>query len=71
MGGDGGGSAGADPHAVGPSGGGAAVAEEVLAGVADPECLTEVDEWLVRCEIGDELLARATAARTGAGPDRH
>ena len=45
--------------------------EEVLAGVADPERLAEVGEWLVRCETGDELLARAVAARTESGASRH
>ena len=29
-----------------------------LAGIADPEGLTEVGEWLVRCETGSEFLAR-------------
>ena len=32
--------------------------EEVLAGIADPERLAEVGEWLVRCDTGKELLAR-------------
>ena len=36
--------------------------EAVLAGVADPERVAEAGEWLVRCDTGDELLARATAA---------
>ena len=45
--------------------------EEALAGVADPERLAEVGEWLVRCETGEELLARAVAARTGFDPSRH
>ena len=45
--------------------------EEVLAGVADPGRLAEVGEWLVRCETGDEFLARATAARTESGPSKH
>ena len=30
----------------------------VLAGIADPEGLAEVGEWLVRCETGGEFLAR-------------
>ena len=45
--------------------------EEILAGIADPEHLAEVGEWLVRSETGEELLARATAARAGSGPSRH
>ena len=45
--------------------------EELLAGIADPECLTEVGEWLARCETADELLARAVAVRIGSGPSRH
>ena len=45
--------------------------EEVLAGVADPERLAEVGEWLVRCETGDELLARAVAARAESGLSKH
>ena len=45
--------------------------EEILAGVADPECLAEVGEWLVRCETGDELLVRAVAAGTESGPSKH
>ena len=34
---------------------------EVLEGVADPERLAEVGEWLVRCDTGDDLLARVGA----------
>ena len=45
--------------------------EEVLAGVADPERLAEAGEWLVRCETGDELLARVNPARAESGPGRH
>ena len=45
--------------------------EEVLAGVADPERLAEAGEWLVRCETGDELLARVNPARAEAGPSKH
>ena len=30
----------------------------MLAGIADPEALAEVGEWLVRCETGNEFLAR-------------
>ena len=37
--------------------------EEVLTGVADPERLAEAGEWLVRCETGDELLARLAEVR--------
>ena len=42
---------------------------ELLAGIADPERLAEVGEWLVRCETGVELLSRVTAsgAETGGG----
>ena len=48
----------------------------VLAGIADPEGLAEVGEWLVRCETGSEFLARvdpaaAGANRRGAGGDPH
>ena len=45
--------------------------EEVLAGVADPERLAEAGEWLVRCETGDELLARVHPARPESGPGKH
>ena len=45
--------------------------EEALAGVADPGRLSEVGEWLVRCETGEAFLARATAARTESGPSKH
>ena len=45
--------------------------EEVVAGIADPERLAEAGEWLVRCETGDELLARVNPARPGSGPGRH
>jgi hypothetical protein len=45
--------------------------EEVLAGVADPERLAETGEWLVRCETGDELLARVNPATAESGPSRH
>ena len=38
----------------------------VLAGVADPEALAEVGEWLVRCETGDEFLIRVDPAAGGA-----
>ncbi len=31
----------------------------VLAGIADPERLAEVGDWIVQCETADELLARA------------
>ena len=34
----------------------------VLAGIADPETLAEVGEWLVRCETGSEFLARVDPA---------
>ena len=41
----------------------------VLAGIADPETLAEVGEWLVRCETGSEFLARVDPAAGDA--DRH
>ena len=41
----------------------------VLAGIADPEGLAEVGEWLVRCETGSELLARIAPA-AAEPPDR-
>ena len=47
----------------------------VLAGIADPEDLAEVGEWLVRCETGSEFLARvdpvAGASRRGDGGSSH
>ena len=39
---------------------------EVLAGIADPEGLAEVGEWLMRCETGGEFLARVDPAAGGA-----
>ena len=36
----------------------------MLAGIADPERLAEVGEWLVRCETGEEFLARTESARS-------
>ena len=45
--------------------------EEVLAGIADPERLAETGEWLVRCETGDEFLARVNSMRTESGPSKH
>ena len=45
--------------------------EEVLAGVSDPERLAEAGEWLVRCETGDELLARVNPARAESSPSGH
>ena len=41
----------------------------VLAGIADPERLAEVGEWLVRCETGEEFLVRAESSR-GDGEQR-
>ena len=38
----------------------------VLARIADPEALAEVGEWLVRCETGNEFLARVDPAAVGA-----
>ena len=47
----------------------------VLAGIADPEGLAEVGEWLVRCETGSEFLDRvdpvAGASRRGDGGSSH
>ena len=48
---------------------GAGVAErlaEVLARIADPDRLVEVGDWLVRCETGDDFLARVAGPGTGA-----
>ena len=42
---------------------------EGLAGVADPERLAEVGEWLVRCGTGRELLDRLDAASRGEDGD--
>ena len=43
--------------------------EEAPAGIANPESLAEAGEWLVRCETGDELLARVEQGhrRTNGG----
>ena len=38
----------------------------VLAGIADPEGLAEVGEWLVRCKTGSEFLSRAVDPVAGA-----
>ena len=38
----------------------------ILAGIADPEGLADVGEWLVRCETGGEFLARVDPAAGGA-----
>ena len=43
----------------------------VLAGISDPERLADVGEWLVRCDAGDEFLARVESADTEAGRDDH
>ena len=48
---------------------GAEIAErlaEELAGIADPERLAEVGEWLVRSDTGGEFLSRVTPAGTKA-----
>ena len=37
----------------------------VLAGIADPEGLAKVGEWLVRCETGSEFLVRVDPAAAG------
>ena len=43
---------------------------EALAGIADPERLVEMGEWLVRCDTGGELLARLDSATSpGDGGD--
>ena len=50
---------------------GTAAAERVsgrLARIADPERLTEVGEWLVRCETGEAFLARVGAMPTESDP---
>ena len=39
----------------------------VLAGIADPEGLAEVGEWLVRCGTGSEFLARVDPAAGAVG----
>ena len=41
----------------------------VLDGIADPERLAEVGEWLGRCETAGEFLARAESVR-GSGVGR-
>ena len=49
---------------------GAEVAERlagVLARTADPDRLVEIGDWPVRCETGDEFLARVAEPGTGAG----
>ena len=49
---------------------GAEVAERlagVLARTADPDRLVEIGDWLVRCETGDEFLARVAEPGPGAG----
>ena len=33
----------------------------ILARIADPERLADIGDWLVRCETGDEFLARVAA----------
>ena len=52
---------------------GTATAERVsgmLAGIADPERLAEVGEWLVRCDTAEAFLARVAAMPTESGPHR-
>ena len=39
----------------------------MLNGLADPERLAEVGEWIIECETGAELLDRA--GRTSRAPD--
>ena len=44
---------------------------ERLAKIADPECTSEVGEWLLECDSGEELLARvARLCETAAAEDR-
>ena len=50
---------------------GAATAEGVsgtLARIADPERLAEVGEWLVRCDTGEEFLARVGSVTAEKDP---
>ena len=37
---------------------------ELLAPIADAERLAEVGDWLVRCETGDQFLARVSPKRS-------
>ena len=39
-----------------------------LAGVADPERLAQVGDWIIECETGADLLARAPAQTRERGP---
>ena len=53
---------------------GAAAAERLsaaLAGIADPERLAEVGDWLVRCDTGEEFLARVDSAVSERDPRRN
>ena len=44
---------------------------EQLEGIPDPERLGEVGEWILECEVGEELLARvARLCETAAAGDR-
>ena len=45
----------------------AAHLSQALAGVTDPARLAEVGEWLVVCDTREELVARLTSERSGAG----
>ena len=36
---------------------------EMLVGIADADSLAEIGDWLVRCDTGDEFLARVAASR--------
>ena len=55
----------------------AATAERLsgrLAGIADPEQVGEIGEWLIECENGDELLQRVSGLcgkPAAAGPSEH
>ena len=53
---------------------GAAAAERLsaaLAHIADPERLAEVGDWLVRCDTGEEFLARVGAGMSERDPRRN
>ena len=40
----------------------------VLAGIADPNRIAEIGDWLVRCDTAAEFLARAAPASAGKAP---
>ena len=39
----------------------------MVAEIADPNRLAETGEWLVRCDTGDEFLARVASAPNEGG----